>query len=127
MHLDPASDTPIFLQIAAAIRADIAAGVFRPGDTVPSIRAAALDLLVNPNTVARAYAQLEREGLLIPSRGVGMLVARRTESPARAATVAAIHASFSSAIHSGRRAALDRKSIDAVYRRAWSESQEARA
>ncbi len=120
MRIDPCSDTPIFHQIAAAIRAAIAAGIYRPGDTIPSIRATALDLLVNPNTVARAYDLLEREGLISAERGVGMVVSKRTENAARDRTVSDMESGFLAGIQSGRRAGLDRKRIDAVYRQAWA-------
>jgi GntR family transcriptional regulator len=122
MHIDPASDTPIFQQIASAIREAIAAGVYRSGDTIPSIRAMAIDLLVNPNTVARAYDLLEREGLIVAVRGVGMVVSRRTENAARDRTVQDMESGFLSGIQTGRRAGLDRKRIDAVYRQAWTAS-----
>ncbi len=120
MRIDTASDTPIFHQIASAIREAVAAGVYRPGDTIPSIRATALQLLVNPNTVARAYDVLEREGLISAERGVGMVVSHRTEDAARARTVQDIQTGFGSAIQAGRRAGLDRKRIDILYRQSWS-------
>ena len=120
MRIDPASNTPIFHQIADAVREDIAAGVFRPGDTIPSIRAAALALLVNPNTVQRAYDLLEREGLISAQRGVGMVVARRTEDAARAQTIDAVESNFASGIQMARRAGLERRRIDSVYRQAWT-------
>ena len=120
MRIDPASDTPLFQQIASAIRQAVAAGIYRPGDTIPSIRATALALLVNPNTVARAYDVIEREGLISAERGVGMVVSRRTEDAARARTVQDIQSGFISAIQTGRRAGLDRKRIDIVYRQSWS-------
>jgi len=122
MRIDPASSTPIFRQIAAAIRGAIAAGVYRPGDTIPSIRASALDLLVNPNTVARAYAELEREGLITPERGLGMVVARRTEDAARATTLSEIQGGFEAGVRMGRRAGLDRAGIDGAYEKAWAEA-----
>jgi len=78
MKIDPSSHVPIYLQIADAVRAAVAAGVYRPGEMLPSLRAMAIQIHVNPNTVQRAYDALEREGLIHSQRGRGLL------SPTRA-------------------------------------------
>ena len=75
LRVDPSSSVPIFRQIADGLRAAIAAGVYRPGELVPSVRQQAIGLLVNPNTVQRAYDELERDGLLVSQKGIGMKVA----------------------------------------------------
>ena len=74
---NPASHVPIYLQIADAVRAAVAAGVYRPGEAIPSLRAMATEIRVNPNTVQRAYDELEREGLVESQRGRGLFVAQR--------------------------------------------------
>ena len=77
MKIDPRSHVPIYLQIAEEVRAAVAAGLFRPGEALPSLRALALEIQVNPNTVQRAYDGLEREGLIYSQRGRGLFVAER--------------------------------------------------
>ncbi len=77
MTIDPSSHVPIYLQIADAVRAAVAAGVYRPGESLPSLRAMAIQVQVNPNTVQRAYNALEREGLIYSQRGRGLFVAER--------------------------------------------------
>ena len=72
MRLDPASSLPVFEQVAGSVVSAIAAGVFRPGELIPSIRQQATDLLINPNTIKRAYEALERDGLIEPRAGLGM-------------------------------------------------------
>lgn len=67
--------TPIYLQIMEELRRALARGELRPGDRVPAVRELAARLLVNPNTVQRAYQELEREGLLVTRRGQGTFVA----------------------------------------------------
>jgi GntR family transcriptional regulator len=57
VKIDPGSHIPIYLQIADGLRAAVAAGVYRPGQALPSLRALAIDARVNPNTVQRAYDQ----------------------------------------------------------------------
>lgn len=75
MHIDPKNDMPIFKQIVQQIRNGVTNGVFKPGEMLPSLRALAIELTVNPNTVQRAYDELEREGIAVAKRGIGMFVA----------------------------------------------------
>lgn len=74
MHIDPKNDTPIFKQIVRQIRSGVDTGLFKPGEMLPSLRSLAIDLTVNPNTVQRAYDELEREGIAVAKRGVGMFI-----------------------------------------------------
>lgn len=76
MLIDPKSSTPIFRQIADQMKSSIDSGVHRPGEMLPSLRALAIDIKVNPNTVQRAYDALEREGVVETRRGVGVFVAK---------------------------------------------------
>src|SRR3954470_10625237 len=75
IRVRPESPVPIYEQITAQVVFAVAAGDLGPGDTVPSVRDLAADLVVNPNTVARAYQDLERGGVLVGQRGRGMTVA----------------------------------------------------
>ena len=72
MKIDPRSHVPIYLQIADGIRAAVAAGLYLPGEALPSLRNLAIEVQVNPNTVQRAYDELEREGLVYSRRGKGL-------------------------------------------------------
>lgn len=74
-HIDPKSALPIYRQIIEQIRRSVAAGLLAPGDQLPSVRDLASRLLVNPNTVARVYRDLERDGLLETRRGQGTYIA----------------------------------------------------
>ncbi len=75
LKLDSASPIPMYLQIVEQVRRAIAAGGLRADDEMPSVRALASAHLINPNTVARAYLELEREALLSKRRGAGTYVA----------------------------------------------------
>ena len=81
--VDPTSPTPIYAQLDRSIRAAIATGELEAGAQLPTVRQLAVDLAVNANTVARVYAQLERDGILETRRGVGTFV---RESPSPQAT-----------------------------------------
>jgi len=70
-HIDPHSEVPIYLQIVNQVKRAVASGVLVPGDRLPTVRQLAVDLTINPNTVAKAYQELEREGVIstVPRRG----------------------------------------------------------
>jgi GntR family transcriptional regulator len=89
-QIDASSMVPIYAQIVGQVRAGIASGTLRGGDPLPSARQLASELRVNPNTVAQAYRELDREGLTTVQRGQGTFVAalangRREEERARVA------------------------------------------
>lgn len=73
-HVEPSSRLAIYEQLAEQIRQGIATGQLRPGERLPSVRQLSRDLLVNPNTVARTYQELERERLLVSRPGLGLFV-----------------------------------------------------
>ena len=75
IHVDGHSHTPVFQQIVGQVKAAVARGACRPGEMIPSVRQMAAQALVNPNTVAKAYRELEREGILTTRRGLGVFVA----------------------------------------------------
>lgn len=75
----PGSSAAIYRQIADQIRRGIATGELSVGDPVPSVRALAKELVVNPNTVAKAYAELVRDGALETQAGRGAVVAPRRD------------------------------------------------
>ncbi len=72
---DTTSRTPIYRQLIDQVRHGVARGKLRVGDRLPSVRQLSRELVVNPNTVARAYTELEREGTLITQQGRGVFVA----------------------------------------------------
>ena len=75
LTLDPESKTPIYLQIVQEMKTLVMTGKLHPHEQIPSVRKAAKSLAVNPNTVQKAYAALEREGILYSVTGTGDVVA----------------------------------------------------
>lgn len=73
-HIDPENPAPIYAQLERAVRTAVAAGWLEPGDQLPTVRQLAVTLKINANTVARAYAALEREGVVESQRGVGTFI-----------------------------------------------------
>jgi GntR family transcriptional regulator len=68
--------TPIFKQIVDQVRLAAVIGKLQPGAQLPSVRALAERLVVNPNTIARAYGELQREGIIDSQQGRGVFVAK---------------------------------------------------
>ncbi|HLX26434.1 MAG TPA: GntR family transcriptional regulator [Candidatus Cybelea sp.] len=90
LTVDPRSGVPIYLQIIEQIKRSIALGVLQSGEQLPTVKQLAIDLTVNPNTVARAYRELEREQVIETAPGRGSFVRSNgvTESPKLAAEIA---------------------------------------
>ncbi len=76
-NINTGSNTPIYRQITDQVRLAVTAGRLAVGEQLPSVRALAEDLVVNPNTVARAYSDLMREGLLESRAGRGVFLTRK--------------------------------------------------
>jgi GntR family transcriptional regulator len=79
--IDHKSGVPIYVQIMNHVKHLIATGMLTPGQQLPTIRQLAVDITVNLNTVAHAYAELEREGLLTIQRGRGTFIAALENGP----------------------------------------------
>jgi len=77
LNINTGSNTPIYRQITDQVRLAVASGRLTVDDPLPSIRALAERLVINPNTVARAYADLAREGLIESRAGRGVFVTRK--------------------------------------------------
>ena len=75
-QLDTQSGVPFYRQIIEQVKVAISRGRLEPGDRLPTVRQMAVDLSVNPNTVVRAYRQLETEGVLETQQGSGTFVGR---------------------------------------------------
>jgi len=74
-HVNPSSGVPIYVQIKTQVKNAIAAGAVKQDQTLPSVRKLASELGINPNTVARAYQELERDGVIATVPGGGTYVA----------------------------------------------------
>jgi GntR family transcriptional regulator len=76
--IDPRSGVPLYIQLVDQVKRAVALGTLSPGEQLPTVKALALDLTINANTVARAYRELERDRVIETSPGRGSFV--RTES-----------------------------------------------
>jgi GntR family transcriptional regulator len=77
---NPSSGVPIYLQLMEQVKHGIETGALRPGEQLPGIRPLAEELVINPNTVAKAYRELEHEGVIEIRHGAGAFVSAATRA-----------------------------------------------
>ncbi len=121
-QVDSSDARPIYVQIGEQVKFAVAAGVLRPGELVPSVRELSKRLVVNPNTVARAYRELQAEGLLESVRGTGLQVGANALERCRADRREIVRGRLRSAIEEARRSDLDPTEIEAILREEWARS-----
>jgi GntR family transcriptional regulator len=120
LELNTADSRPIYGQIADRVKFAVAAGVLRPGELVPSVRELSKQLVVNPNTVARAYRELQNEGLLEPVRGTGLQVAEGAVERCRQARSEFVRERIRGAFEEARRTELNLGEIEAILHEEWA-------
>ncbi|HEY2542089.1 MAG TPA: GntR family transcriptional regulator [Gaiellaceae bacterium] len=80
-HLDARSGVPTYLQLVNQVRQAVRLGILRPGDQLPTVKEVVGALTINPNTVLKAYRELDHEGIVEGRRGVGTFVSAQSPSP----------------------------------------------
>ncbi|HTV99329.1 MAG TPA: GntR family transcriptional regulator [Streptosporangiaceae bacterium] len=109
------SVVPPYLQIVQQVRQALRMGVLDVGDKLPAIREVVAATAINPNTVLKAYRDLEREGLVEPRAGHGTFVVRRPPGPPPG-TVTRLGRSLARWVRDAREAGLDDESIESLLR-----------
>jgi GntR family transcriptional regulator len=112
-HLDARSGVATYLQIVQQVKAALRLGVLDVGDQLPTVREVVADLAINPNTVAKAYRDLEREGLVVARPGRGTFIADTLAAPSlqhHEALRRELERWLAAAVHAG----LDEESIRAL-------------
>ncbi len=118
LHTDDAR--PIYGQIVDRVKFAVAGGVLRAGDLVPSVRELSKQLVVNPNTVARAYRDLQSEGLLESVRGMGLQVADGAAERCRTDRQEIVRQRLRRAIEEARQSSMDPAEIAVILREEWA-------
>jgi GntR family transcriptional regulator len=115
LRLDPRSGLPPYRQIAEQVRQALVAGALEPGDQLPTVKAVVTQLAVNPNTVSRAYRELEHEGLVEGRPGAGTFVVRSPRGPSPR-VLAELERALERWVARARTAGLDDRSVEALLR-----------
>ena len=117
--IDVTGRIPIFEQICRGICGDIAKGILKPHDRIPAARVLAKDLGINPNTVAKAYAALERDGIIYSLAGKGCFVAEHGNRADRRFTDE-FEQKTREALHAG----VSKETLAEILERVWTEMSE---
>ncbi len=115
MQISSGSETPIYQQLVEQISGAIARGELRTGDKLPAVRALAAELVINPNTVARAYTLLEQSGLVTTKTGSGTFVGDPALRQADAAQINALTERMDTLIGRAVNLGLDRGALVALF------------
>src|SRR5271166_5715289 len=110
--VDPRSGVPIYIQIVEQVKRSVALGVLAPGEQLPTVKQLAADLVVNANTVARAYRELERDQVIETMPGRGSFIAAK-RGVADVADQAIIQA-----VREGKSMGLARQELKVLFERA---------
>lgn len=126
IKVDPSSFIPIYEQIKKEIKGQITQGKLRALEPLPSIRDLATDLIINPNTVARAYRELEMEGFIYTRKGKGCYVTDNSSSLIEKERLTLLIRIFDQAIEDARRYNLTRAEIIGLFEQRLRSSAESR-
>jgi GntR family transcriptional regulator len=114
--IDTSDGAPIYLQIVGQIKRSVAVALLKPEDPLPSVRQMALDLTINPNTVARAYLELEHQGFIYKRQGQGTYVCAQAIGAARRERNRIVTGLFEKAIAEAVNFGMPASEIAAIYR-----------
>jgi GntR family transcriptional regulator len=112
LTVDPRSGVPIYLQVIEQVKRSVALGVLAAGEQLPTVKQLALDLTINPNTVAKAYRELERDGVIETAPGRGSFVkSNGVAETSRAAAADVARAAIESAVREAKSIGLSADDI----------------
>jgi DNA-binding transcriptional regulator YhcF (GntR family) len=114
-HLDVQTGVSPYMQIVHQVRQALRLGMLRDGDQLPTVKEVVAQIAINPNTVLKAYRELEHGGLVAARPGVGTFVTGSRADPAIAAH-APLRRELRGWIVKARRAGLDEESVEALFR-----------
>ena len=114
-HLDSRSGVSPYLQIVQQVRQALRLDLLREGDQLPTVKEVVGQLAINPNTVLKAYRELEHEGLVEGRQGVGTFVARRPDGPPPG-TQARLARGLHKWVESARAEGMDDEAMEALLR-----------
>jgi GntR family transcriptional regulator len=117
INVDASSGLPIYLQISQQIKTAVAMGRLQPEDPLPSVRQLAVELAVNPNTVARAYLDLEIEGIIYKRQGAGTFVSRQGVEMSKAERRRVLTELLEKALVEGVNLGLDERELREAFER----------
>ena len=114
-QINPSNGVPVYEQVCRQIMFAVASGSLRPGELIPSVRQLARELAINPNTVARAYRQLQDQEVVESVRGTGMSIAQGARSVCRSQRTRVLRQRMSQIIDEARQSQLEDSEIEKLF------------
>jgi GntR family transcriptional regulator len=121
-RLDPRSGVPTYLQLIQQVRHAVEYGILRPGDQLPTAREVVEDLAINPNTVLKAYRELEHQGFAHGRPGAGTFIATDAPEPLERAVQTPLRRALDRWLQGAKDAGLDRDSVAALFTVAFQDA-----
>ena len=125
MNIDKSSGIPVYVQFEEQIRLLIKRGILTNGDALPTVRGLAVELGINANTVARAYRDLQNQGVLRLERGVGTFVADTARRPAEQRVFRDLDKKVAAVIRIAKEANLTASEVSRFIELRWKEEDHA--
>ena len=123
-HLDARSGVAPYMQLIQQVRHAMRLGLLKEGDKLPTVKDVVARVAINPNTVLKAYRELEYEGLVQPRPGLGTFVTRTLGDEADLAAHEPLRRELRRWLAKARLAGLDEESIDALFTSTFRDAQQ---
>jgi len=125
--IDPHNGVPVYEQVVRQITFAVAGGAIRPGEMIPSVRQLAKTLAINPNTVARAYRQLQESEVVESIRGTGMQIAQDAKKKCLADRKSIICTRIKTVVREARQSQLSDDELRSIFSDALANQAESQA
>ncbi|MFZ0630312.1 MAG: GntR family transcriptional regulator [Acidobacteriaceae bacterium] len=126
-HIHPDSGVPIYLQLVQQVTHAIETGALRPEDQLPPIRSVAEEVVTNPNTVAKAYRELEYRGIIELRQGIGAFVRANPPAAGQAEAIRRAHRLVENAVATMRKLGLSEATMRRVFEAEVTQGHEVHA
>jgi GntR family transcriptional regulator len=123
-HLDPTSGVSYYVQIIQQVRQALLFGILKSGDQLPTVKEVSAQVALNPNTVLRAYRELEHDGLVVSKPGVGTFVTATIPTAVAPASYQSLRADLERLIRKARARAVDDRQLAALFAHVLRENAE---
>ena len=123
-HLDSRSGVSYYVQLMQQVRQAVRFGMLRAGDQLPTVREVVAAVAVNPNTVLRAYRELEHEGLAVTRQGLGTFIAAGVAAPSEQPLYRSLRGDLERWIRAARSQGVDDATLAALFDHVLRESHE---
>jgi len=127
IRINPSDETPVYAQIVQQVKFGIASGTLRSGEQLPSVRELATQLRINPNTVARAYRELEYENLVETQKGRGVFVATDAGRLPKAERLKLVTDKLDLLIHDAQRLGLSEEDLQELLAKRLKAAQSSKS